>query len=91
MPSFPRRSVRSCAGSPRWRCGAKSEDAKAGDGHEIDIDRYQRTANSLRRMCETIGLERVAKDITPDIREQLIAEARQRRVADAADAQSEDV
>jgi hypothetical protein len=29
------------------------------------IDLYQRTANSLRRMLEAVGLERRSKDVTP--------------------------
>jgi hypothetical protein len=41
----------------------ESEEAKMADGAEIDIDKFQRTSNSLRRLCETIGLERVAKPI----------------------------
>lgn len=41
-------------------------------------------------MCETIGLERAAKDITPDIRSYLIEDARERRAASATDAESED-
>ena len=37
-------------------------------GDEIDILRFGRTANSLRRLCESIGLKRVlARDITPDL------------------------
>jgi hypothetical protein len=32
------------------------------------LDLYQRTANSLRRMLETLGLKRRAKDVTPDLR-----------------------
>ena len=29
------------------------------------LDLYQRTANSLRRLLESVGIKRVAKDITP--------------------------
>ena len=42
----------------------ESQEAKMADGEEIDIDRFQRSSNSLRRLCESIGLKRVAKDIS---------------------------
>ena len=41
--------------------------AELVDGDEIDIDEFQRTSNSLRRLCESIGLERRARDVTPDL------------------------
>jgi hypothetical protein len=31
-----------------------------------DLDLYQRTANSLRRLLEAVGLNRRPKDVTPD-------------------------
>jgi hypothetical protein len=31
-----------------------------------DLDLYQRTANSLRRLLEAVGLKRRPKDVTPD-------------------------
>ena len=39
------------------------------DGDEIDIDRFQRTANSLRRLCESLGLERRQKLVRPTLGE----------------------
>ena len=39
--------------------------AKAGGADTADLDLYQRTANSLRRLLESVGLRRRAKDITP--------------------------
>jgi hypothetical protein len=33
-------------------------EARMAGGEEIDIDRFQRTSNSLRRLCESLGLER---------------------------------
>jgi hypothetical protein len=32
-----------------------------------DLDLYQRTANSLRRLLEAVGLKRVPRDVTPSI------------------------
>jgi len=40
-----------------------------GDGAvPADLDLYQRTTNTLRRNFETLGLERLARDVTPDLR-----------------------
>lgn len=41
----------------------ESEEAKMAEGSYIDIALFQTTANSLRRLCESIGLERKAKPI----------------------------
>lgn len=42
----------------------KSVFALAGEAKPDQIDLYQRTANSLRRLLESIGLERRARNIT---------------------------
>jgi hypothetical protein len=39
--------------------------ALAGEALPEQLDLYQRTANSLRRLLEAVGLDRRAKDITP--------------------------
>jgi len=40
--------------------------AVAGEAQPDQLDLYQRTANSLRRLLEAIGLQRRPRDITPD-------------------------
>jgi hypothetical protein len=40
----------------------------AGEAVDGDLDLYQRGANSLRRLLETVGLERRARDVTPDLK-----------------------
>ena len=35
-------------------------------GQEVDLDCYGRAASHLRRMLESLGLERKARDVTPD-------------------------
>jgi hypothetical protein len=40
--------------------------AVAGEAQPDQLDLYQRTANSLRRLLEAIGLQRRPKDVTPD-------------------------
>ncbi len=38
-----------------------------------DLDLYQRLANSMRRLLESVGLQRVARDVTPDLKDYLAA------------------
>jgi hypothetical protein len=41
-------------------------DARLSRDEPVDMDAYSRCAGHLRRLFETIGLERRPKDITPD-------------------------
>jgi hypothetical protein len=45
--------------------------ATAGSANADDLDLYQRTANSLRRLLEAVGLQRRSRDVTPSLREYL--------------------
>jgi hypothetical protein len=45
--------------------------ALAGEAKPEQIDLYQRTANSLRRMLEAVGLQRRSRDVTPNLQEYL--------------------
>jgi hypothetical protein len=49
-------------------------EAKLSAGIEIDIDKFTRSASHLRRILETLGLERVSKDVT-DIRSYLASKS----------------
>jgi hypothetical protein len=40
---------------------------KAPSAHDLDL--YQRTANSLRRLLEAVGLKRVPREIVPSVRD----------------------
>lgn len=40
--------------------------AEAGQATPAQLDLYSRTAGNLRRLLETLGLKRRAKDVTPD-------------------------
>jgi hypothetical protein len=40
--------------------------AVAGEAQPDQLDLYQRTANSLRRLLEAIGVQRRSRDVTPD-------------------------
>jgi hypothetical protein len=45
--------------------------AIAGEAQPHELELYQRTANSLRRLLESVGLQRRAKDVTPTVRQYL--------------------
>jgi len=58
--------------------------ALAGEALPGQIDLYQRTANSLRRLLEAIGLERRQRDVSPslaDIADEIAAEEAEREAA----------
>jgi hypothetical protein len=65
-----RQIIRRIASMSVW---CESEEAKMADGIETDIDQFLRTSNSLRRLCESIGLKRVARDVTPSLSKYLEA------------------
>ena len=44
----------------------EADFAVAGEARPDQLDLYQRTANSLRRLLEAIGLRRRSRDVTPD-------------------------
>jgi len=41
--------------------------AVAGQAQPEQLDLYQRTANSLRRLLESVGIERRARDVSPTL------------------------
>jgi hypothetical protein len=45
--------------------------ATTGCATAVDLDLYQRTANSLRRLLEAVGLRRRARDVTPSVADYL--------------------
>jgi hypothetical protein len=45
--------------------------AQAGEASVEDLDVYQRVANSLRRLLESVGLERRARTVEPTLSEYL--------------------
>jgi hypothetical protein len=51
----------------------ESDFALAGEAQPDQLELYQRTANSLRRLLEAVGLERRAKTIVPSLSEYLEA------------------
>jgi len=55
--------------------------AKAGAASNFDIEVYQRLSNTMRRLLESVGLQRRPRDVTPTLQEYL----RTRQQADEAD------
>lgn len=47
-------------------CELERLDARLSQGEAVDLDEYGRAASHLRRLFETLGLERKARDVTPD-------------------------
>src|SRR5262249_4794847 len=45
-------------------CELERLDARLSLGDPVDMDSYSRVAGHLRRMFETLGLKRVARDVT---------------------------
>jgi hypothetical protein len=46
--------------------------ALAGEAAPDALDLYQRTAGNLRRLLESVGLQRRARDVTPSLSQYLI-------------------
>ena len=46
------------------------------EGDDVDIEIYGRIASHLRRILETLGVERKSKNITPDLRSYLAGKDR---------------
>jgi hypothetical protein len=45
----------------------EQEFAQAGQATAAALELYQRTANSLRRLLESVGLQRRQRDVTPSL------------------------
>jgi hypothetical protein len=52
------------------------QEATLSAGGEIDLDAFNRASGGLRRILETLGIERKARDVTPDLRTYLAARDR---------------
>jgi hypothetical protein len=50
-------------------CELERLDARLSAGEPVDLDSYGRCAGHLRRLFETIGVERKSRDVTPTLHE----------------------
>ena len=65
-----RQIIRRIASLSVW---CESQEARMADGEEIDINEFGRCANSLRRLCESLGIKRSQSDVGPSLGEILSA------------------
>ena len=71
LTEIKKQLVRSLATLAVW---CEAQDAAALCGEPIDPDLYGRVAGHMRRLSETLGCERVARDVTHDLRGYLAAQ-----------------
>jgi hypothetical protein len=55
-----------CKRAAGLECELEQMEGRMSLGQEISLDSYGRAASHLRRMLETLGVERRAKTVTPD-------------------------
>jgi hypothetical protein len=63
-----------CRRAAAMECECELMEAKLSNGVEIDLDRFTRTASHLRRILESLGLQRVAKTVPSTLRGYITAE-----------------
>jgi hypothetical protein len=74
-----------CKRAAGLECELEQMEGRMSLGEEIDLDRYGRAASHLRRILEVLGLERKARDVTPDgVEVEVFSPMRARWAEDAA-------
>ena len=63
-------------------------DAKALNGESVNTATYCRLANATRRVAATLGLQRVAKELTPSLTEYLARRDREAEEAEYEEAEA---
>jgi hypothetical protein len=63
-------------------------EGKLSRGETVDLDKFTRAASHLRRILETLGLQRRSRDVTPTLGEYLASRA-QETATDAFDPEDE--
>jgi hypothetical protein len=58
-------------------CWCEERETELAKGEEFDASQYATIANALRRLLSDLGLERRARDVTPDLRDYINAKAGQ--------------
>ncbi|MCT7375734.1 hypothetical protein [Chelativorans salis] len=67
--------IRRAASLSTW---CEAQEVRLANGEDIEIGPLTTAANSLRRILQDIGLERRARDVTPDLRTYLAQKAAQK-------------
>ena len=57
------------------RCALERMEGQLSLGAEVDLDLFGRLTGHYRRIAETLGIERRAKDVTPDLQSYLASKA----------------
>jgi hypothetical protein len=68
-------------------CELEQMEGRLSRGETIDLDAFTRAAGHLRRILETLGLKRVARDVTPSVADYLAA-TRPTGLADSANGEA---
>jgi hypothetical protein len=55
-----------CKRAAGLECELEQMEGRMSLGEEVDLNTYGRAASHLRRILEVLGLERKARDVTPD-------------------------
>ena len=74
-----------CKRAAGLECELEQMEGRLSLCEEVDLDRYGRAASHLRRILEVLGLERKARDVTPDgVEIEVFSPMRARWAEDAA-------
>jgi hypothetical protein len=70
-------------------CELEQQEGKLSQGEEINLDEFTRAASHLRRIFETVGIERRPRDVTHDLTAYLAAQTLAVTAAESARASSD--
>ena len=56
-------------------CWCEEREAELANGQDFDALQYATISNALRRLLSDLGLERRARDVTPDLRDYIAGKA----------------
>ena len=59
-------------------CWCEEREADLANGQEFDVLQYATVSNAMRRLLSDLGLERRARDVTPDLRDYIAGKAQSR-------------
>jgi hypothetical protein len=69
-----------CKRAAGLECELERMEGRLSQGEEVDLDRYGRAASHLRRLLESLGLERKPKNIGPTLGDLLRADQERQRM-----------
>ncbi len=56
-------------------CWCEEREAELANGQDFDVLQYSTVSNAMRRLLSDLGLERRARDVTPDLQSYIKARA----------------